>query len=85
MYEQEVSFEIGSTEATARVSFNFTKGYPGRYHGLPEDCYPAEPDEWEIIDLYIHREEHGYVKFNELIELCEDEILQALEALSEES
>lgn len=34
------------------VEFNFTPGLPGRYNGPPEDCYPAEAAEFEILHVW---------------------------------
>lgn len=33
------------------VHFSFRKGFPGKLCGPPEDCYPMEPDEWELQEL----------------------------------
>ena len=30
---------------------HFTKGCPAQLYGLPENCYPAEPDEVEYLIL----------------------------------
>jgi len=38
-------------ELTLQVEFSYTPGDPGRYHGLPEDCYPAEAAEVEILSI----------------------------------
>ena len=36
-------------EAEIVVAWVLHPGDPGRYSGRPEDCYPAEPDEVEVL------------------------------------
>lgn len=33
------------------IHFSFNKGYEGKIYGAPEDCYPGEPDEWELLKV----------------------------------
>jgi hypothetical protein len=32
---------------------NFIPGTPGRYTGLPENCYPAEGPEWDGVRVFV--------------------------------
>ncbi len=43
-----ISTEHPDTETEVTITFTFTPGDPGRYYGLPENCYPAEPAEVEF-------------------------------------
>ena len=43
-----ISTEHPDTETEVTIHFTFTPGDPGRYYGLPENCYPAEPAEVEF-------------------------------------
>lgn len=47
----EYTQEIQWNGETLEVRFTFNKGYEGRLWGAPEDCYPGEPDEWELLDV----------------------------------
>ena len=62
-------------------------GDPGKTYGLPEDCYPPEPAEWEVESIYLHATPRG-VKRVELTmpqfyamfgQECVNKILEAAE------
>ena len=38
----------GPAQVEVTIRYTFTPGDPGRYYGLPENCYPAEPAEVEF-------------------------------------
>jgi len=61
------TFTITTTirDEDAVVSFDYYPGDPGRTYGPPENCYPPEPDEIEILSVKINDEE---------VELTEDEL-----------
>lgn len=40
---------LGENDLT--VFYNYTPAQAGRYSGPPEDCYPDEPEEIEIVDV----------------------------------
>src|SRR5271157_149412 len=35
------------------------KSTPGRFYGPPEDCYPAEGPEWELVGVTIYEDPPG--------------------------
>ena len=42
---------------TLDIDFEFTQGAPAKLYGPPEDCYPAEPNEIDRMDITIHGED----------------------------
>ena len=48
MRKFSLTTEHPDTETEVTIHFTFTPGDPGRYYGLPENCYPAEPAEVEF-------------------------------------
>ena len=46
-----INMPIGAEDIDFEVEFNFIPGKAGYYSGLPEDCYPGEPDELEILKV----------------------------------
>ena len=59
------------------VHFYFTKGYAAKLWGAPEDCYPGEPDEWEIESIM-------YKGVDVLPLLDADEILDKLKDIGDD-
>lgn len=53
MTTAEITIEIMGQEFPAEVAFNYTPAIDGRYSGPPEDCYPSEPEEFDIQSLKI--------------------------------
>ena len=51
MYKAAIVLNTDDDSWDAIVEFNFTEGCPAYITGLPENCYPAEPDEYEIVSL----------------------------------
>ena len=39
---------LEGTEIALEISFDYTPADPGRLYGLPENCYPPEPEHVEI-------------------------------------
>jgi hypothetical protein len=86
----EIDFEIDDVEyydTEVEVNFSFTPGDPGRYYGLPEDCYPATDDEIEIEsvtfegrEIYDHL---PYVTTLMLTDVCRDYVEKARQACDE--
>lgn len=58
MSNYHVSFDK-TLEVALEVEVRATciKGCEGRYYGMPEDCYPAEPDEVDTVAVYFDGEE----------------------------
>ncbi len=43
----------------AEVSITY-EGCPARTYGPPEDCYPAEDPEWQVLSITLERDEAGW-------------------------
>jgi len=52
-------------EIEVDVEFTFTKGYPANIFGPPENCYPGEPDEFEIESASVYAPNPKFGKPNE--------------------
>lgn len=50
-YTKTVILEINDTEVEAVLTFDYTPEVQGVYDALPEDCFPTEPEEYELIKL----------------------------------
>ena len=50
-YTKTVTLDINNTEVEAVLTFNHTPEIPGVYTALPENCFPTEPEEWELLNL----------------------------------
>ena len=87
MLSEELQIEILGKEIEFQVEFNFTKGKPGVYHLAPEDCYPDEPDEYEVTALYCVGYEQGKRKqydVSYMLEFINDEVVEILECIINE-
>lgn len=88
MNTEELQIEILGKEIEFQVEFNFTKGTPGVYHLAPEDCCPAEPDEYEVCALYCVGYEQGKRKLYDASYLLDDlseAIIEELEEIRNEA
>ena len=50
-YTKTVTLDINGSEVEAELSFNYTPEVQGVYDALPEDCFPTEPEEWDLLKL----------------------------------
>jgi len=50
-YTKTVTLDINGTEVEAALTFNYTPETKGVYDALPEDCFPTEPEEWDLLKL----------------------------------
>jgi hypothetical protein len=74
-----VSIEICSKEFEVEVDFDFIPEVPAKLYGLPENCYPAEPEIWEINSLMLKDHEGVYsIDICELIDYIEDDVILAI-------
>lgn len=82
---QVITIEICGKELEAEAVFKFTPEVPAYIDGLPEDCYPAEPEEWELCKLSLKDEDGDFlVDVDELILYIEDELIELLRDALEE-
>ena len=52
-FSHTITIEIENSELDLAVDFDFVGGTPAKIDALPEDCYPEEPDEYEIDKAFI--------------------------------
>jgi hypothetical protein len=79
-----IRLEVNCLEIEAQVEFDYTAGVPGRLYGLPENQYPAEPEEFEIQSLMLKNNDSEFdVDISELIAYIEEEIIIELKEINE--
>tara|TARA_R110000851_G_scaffold135594_2_gene271073 strand:- start:183 stop:473 length:291 start_codon:yes stop_codon:yes gene_type:complete len=82
----EITVDVMGIEFQAEVSYNYTPGIEPYLDGLPKDCHPGEPDEFEINTLKIIRTKKVALNktinisndISELIPLIEDELIEEI-------
>lgn len=50
-YTKTVTLDINGSEVEAELTFNHTPEIPGVYTALPENCFPTEPEEFDLLNL----------------------------------
>jgi hypothetical protein len=92
MNTEIIKLEIEGKEFECEVEFNFTPGREAVLFSLPENCSPAEPEEWEIsvLKIWVTKDVYGDLESFQLVDasfLIEDlgeVIIEKLEALRDE-
>lgn len=53
-YTENVPLSVieGGTDGELQVTFTYSPGCPAKVSGPPEHCYPAEPDEIELVSCF---------------------------------
>lgn len=64
--------EIINMDGELIVTFEYIKGSNGYLSGLPEDCYPDEPDIYEVEALHF-KTEHQSIEITQLMDIPEIE------------
>ena len=80
-----IELQIGESTFKCEVEFDFTEGCAAKTCGLPEDCYPAEDDEYDVYSLGISEDDGVWVDISVLIEAFVGDIEEALEVIRDES
>ena len=50
-YTKTVTLDINGSEIHAELKFEYTPEIPGVYTALPENSYPTEPEEFDLLSL----------------------------------
>lgn len=69
-YTKTVTLDINGSEVHAELSFNYTPEVQGVYDALPEDCFPTEPEEWELLKLVVGEDDCTWI-----LDHIEDELI----------
>lgn len=81
--EVQIEFDVLGIDLEVYCHFEFTEGTPGHTSGLPEDCFPEEPNEYALMKLLVDEgEELPPVDISELLKIdsVHDAIVEQLEA-----
>lgn len=78
MATENIKIDIMGVEFDGYVEFDYTPAVKGVYHLAPEDCYPSEPEEFELTWLFANGVNMSALLNNE--ELCESIIEQIKES-----
>lgn len=77
--KQVITLEICGKEVEAEIDFTFVPKVPARVCGLPENCWPEEPEQWEIHSVYLRNSRGNFlVCVTELVDYIEDELIELL-------
>ena len=81
-----VEIEVMGVIINAEVEYTYTKGYPARLHGLPENNYEEQPDQWEIHSLMLENDFGMFsVDVTELVDYIKDQLIEdIIEQLEED-
>ena len=82
----EIEIEVMGVIINAEVEYTYTKGYPARLHGLPENNYEEQPDQWEIHSLMLENDFGMFsVDVTELVDYIKDQLIEdIIEQLEED-
>ena len=50
-YTKTVTLDINGSEVCAELKFEYTPEITGVYTALPENSYPTEPEEFDLLSL----------------------------------
>jgi len=78
MAKADIKIEIMNTEFDAVVEYDYTPAVPAKLDALPEDCYPAEPEEFGINDLTLIDDKGHQYDISDLVCLMEDDLIEAI-------
>jgi hypothetical protein len=75
-----IELQIYEDSFMCLVEYSLTAGTKGRLYGLPENCYPAEPDEYDITSMSL-MDDGIFYDASFLISAMSEDIENAIRAL----
>jgi len=80
-YSEQIELEIGRSTFKAEVEFSYTPEEKAKTFGLPEDCFPGWPEEFEINVVSIDDQPLPQA----LVEALEHEVIEAIKSKRHEA
>lgn len=72
-YRYIVEMELDGVPYLVKGEMSYYPGDPGRLYGRPENCYPPEPDEIDIVSERWYADPNGLEPIEKPRELTEEE------------
>ena len=83
LLHEEITLEINGIELNAAIQYNFTPGIKERIAPDPNDSWPAEADEYELLYLYIQHDDKSVSDATFLIKEIEESLIEDLVRIHE--
>ena len=73
-HTKTITLDFNGIEVKAMLTFNYTPEIKGVYTALPENSYPTEPEECELLTLVVEGNDCSW-----MLELIGDSLIEQLD------